>query len=219
MAALADRAMVLSTLRRDQGGLRRMLQRWPRDMCRGLQVDWTAPFAETGARRVRAAHLRLPAAALLAGHCGCADRPSGTGHERRHRPVHRRGHRHGRPYGPGHPDLTAHGPWPEHIATAPRPVAVLETVRSPRGRPRPSAPEEVDPGSPSRTWGWTPVMAVELRTRLGTATGLALPTSLAFDHPTPQALAGFLHRRLGGSRPPPPCPQSPPRRWLSPTSR
>ncbi|WP_442813607.1 type I polyketide synthase [Streptomyces sp. NBC_01754] len=40
------------------------------------------------------------------------------------------------------------------------------------------------------------VAAVDIRTRLGAATGLKLPTTIVFDHASPKALAGFLHAEL-----------------------
>ncbi|SEE98568.1 Acyl transferase domain-containing protein [Streptomyces sp. 3213] len=83
--------------------------------------------------------------------------------------------------------------------------AVLDLVLDVTARTLDVPVLELDPEIPFSAQGLTSLGAVLLRDRLGTATGLALPATLVFDHPTPTAVADLVRDALHGESHPGPA--------------
>ncbi|GHH38909.1 hypothetical protein GCM10017774_29590 [Lentzea cavernae] len=66
--------------------------------------------------------------------------------------------------------------------------------------------ERVDQDKAFTDLGFDSLTAIELRNNLSAAAGVRLPATVVFDHPTPAALATFLHVQLSGDEPDPTAP-------------
>jgi acyl carrier protein len=86
------------------------------------------------------------------------------------------------------------------LGEAERRRVVLDVVRRHVGEVLgygPGRPVAVD--TPFKNLGFDSLMAVELRNQLNRATGLRLPASLVFDHPTVQELAAYVETALAAA--------------------
>jgi acyl carrier protein len=93
------------------------------------------------------------------------------------------------------------GSWADELASLAendRAAAVLEVVRGEVARVLSlSEAGAVEAERPLKELGLDSLMAVELRNALGRRAGARLPATLAFDHPTPAAIAKYIIMKLG----------------------
>ncbi|MEU5692335.1 type I polyketide synthase [Actinosynnema sp. NPDC020468] len=82
------------------------------------------------------------------------------------------------------------------LGTAERTTRLAALVREQVAAVQGRALAAVDVDRSFRDQGFDSLSALELRTRLGARTGLKLPSTLVFDHPTPTALAAHLAAEL-----------------------
>ncbi|WP_394617122.1 SDR family NAD(P)-dependent oxidoreductase [Lentzea sp. JNUCC 0626] len=157
--------VAIGSLRRDQGGLERLLLSVTSAHAHGVAVDWSPAFP--GAHRValptyafqRTLHGREKSAQGTA--AALPRKLSGLGEHERGRVV---------------------AAWVRGQA-----AAVL-------GGP-------VDPARTFKEQGFDSMAGTELRNLLSSDTGLALPTTVTFNHPTPDRLAAHLDAELRGVEP------------------
>ncbi|MHB1538663.1 MAG: SDR family NAD(P)-dependent oxidoreductase [Solirubrobacteraceae bacterium] len=100
---------------------------------------------------------------------------------------------------------TAVAPIVERLRSAPRrerPRIALELVRTEVARVLGhDSSLEIDPRRTFKDMGFESLTAVELRSRLQAATGLGIPATLVFDHPTPEAAAKHVLTLLAKGAP------------------
>ncbi|WP_329216663.1 acyltransferase domain-containing protein [Streptomyces sp. NBC_01485] len=169
---------LVGTLRRGQDGVTEWLTAMAQLYVRGVAVDWGAVFRGRGARRIA-----LPTYPFGA---------EGTDRQPGAVPTAATGGAPGTGAGTGTGGLSLAG-----LTAGERAFAVEEFVRVHVARVlRHDDPDAVALDRGFLQSGFDSIQAVELRNQLNEATGLRLPTTLVFDHPTPASVADLIGELL-----------------------
>ncbi|MGH8934168.1 MAG: type I polyketide synthase, partial [Egibacteraceae bacterium] len=183
----ASEAVIVGSLRRDHGGLDRFLTCLAQVHVHGVGVDWEAVFAGRGARRVE-----LPTYAFQRRRYWLTALPvaedaapvDGDTAEAR--------------FGDEDPEATFRQRL-SGLSEVDQDRAVRELVCAHVAAVlEHDSPDAVEVAWAFKDLGFDSLTAVELRNRLIAATGLSLPTTALFDHPTPLLLARHLRAEILG---------------------
>jgi candicidin polyketide synthase FscB len=182
-------AVAVGSLRRDEGGPHRVFTSLAEAWVNGVDVDWARVFDGTGAQRVD-----LPTYAFQRRRYWLDEPLAGVERTvRQAAPESNANAMEESETGDGSA-LRA------ELAVLTGPEQILRLLDLVRGTAAAvlghESVEEVEEHQPFREIGFQSLTAVELRNRLGAATGLRLPVSVAFDHPTPADLAAHLRTQL-----------------------
>jgi len=101
---------------------------------------------------------------------------------------------------PAMPEFSA--AW-EQASAEDRPALLMRCIRAVTATVLGVRPEQIEPRQGLRDLGLDSLMSIELRNRLGQSLERRLPATLAFDHPTLEALFSFVMAELTAAESPP----------------
>ncbi|HXB49528.1 MAG TPA: beta-ketoacyl synthase N-terminal-like domain-containing protein, partial [Streptosporangiaceae bacterium] len=192
-AANAEPAAVIGTLRRGEGGWRRLLTSFAHAYVNGASVDWGAVTGTLTASSARPRPVRLPTYAFQRQRYWLA-----ASAEREGEPA-----SDGVPASDGAP--ASDGGLASRVAglsDEEAGQALAELVRTHAAIVLGHATAEaIDTGRSFKELGFDSPSLVELRDRLVAATGLTLPATALFSFPSPAAVARHLRAELAGVQP------------------